>query len=150
LYALYGGTGSTAFVAYVGLTVRLRTRIEQHLQRNSSSVTAKDSAVILNTRQITEVRWWTIREFNDGAVLAAAEQIAFEILQPVLRSQGKSQSKSRELVQSIDFRKRIADLLVSSPSGTLVIPTLQDALDKISRLEQRIAVLESSRSNGPN
>lgn len=145
VYALYSRTTS---VAYVGISGHLRHRIEQHLESNSSSVTNRDSAVILNTDQIQQVRWWTDPEFRDGVALGAAEEIAFEVFQPILRSQGKTKQRSRTLAEDEEFRNKIRTLLESPPTGQLVFPTLQDALDRISLLERQIAALESANQSG--
>lgn len=142
VYALYGRRES---VAYVGISSHLRNRIEQHLQRNSSSVTSRDSAVILNTDQIEQIRWWADPEFRDGVVLGAAEEIAFDVFQPVLRSQGRTRQRSRSLAENEEFREKIRSLLASPPTGRLILPTLQEALDRISLLEQRLSALEAAR-----
>ena len=88
IYALYGGTGSV-FVAYVGTADNLRRRLNQHLVLRNSSVTAGTSIVSLQPDLIREVRWWTDPDFQeDSTALLAAELIAFEILEPALRSRG--------------------------------------------------------------
>jgi excinuclease UvrABC nuclease subunit len=40
LYALYGGTGRHAYVAYVGITDKLKRRVAQHLLTRDSSAAA--------------------------------------------------------------------------------------------------------------
>ena len=147
LYALYGGKD---VMAYVGISTRLRRRIEQHLVHNSSTVTRRDPAVIRNYNSITEVRWWTAQAFQDPAVQGAAEQIAFDIIRPALRSQEALKLQSCEPAAEPEFRDRIPQMLTSGPAGRLTIRTLKEALDKISRLEQRIAALEKSHSSQPD
>lgn len=88
VYALYGGQGKSAYVAYVGLATQLKPRILQHLVMPNSSVTAGVSAVTLKPEYVTRVEWWEYPDFVDGYVLMAAELIAFDVLDPVLRSRG--------------------------------------------------------------
>ncbi|MCD4782602.1 MAG: GIY-YIG nuclease family protein [Candidatus Eremiobacteraeota bacterium] len=81
VYAMYGGTGRSQYVAYVGIAKNLRQRLEQHLIRRDSSVTTGTSASTLNPDYVTEIRWWTHSRFSDRAALEAAEIIAFNLAQ---------------------------------------------------------------------
>lgn len=83
--ALYGGQGKGMYVAYVGLAKQLKTRIIQHLVRHDSSVTTGVQAVSLNPDFVTKVGWWEHNDFSDPFKLAAAELIAFDVLDPALR-----------------------------------------------------------------
>ena len=53
-----------------------------------SSVTTGVSAVALNPDLVSEIRWWFEPSFSQREVLEAAEQIAFQVLNPALRSRG--------------------------------------------------------------
>ncbi len=57
VYAMYGGTGSGVYVAYVGSAGELTSRLIQHFVRRDSSAVTGRSAVGLNPDFITEVRW---------------------------------------------------------------------------------------------
>lgn len=58
VYAMYGGLGRAAYVAYVGLASNLRQRLTQHFIRRDSSVVTGAAAVSLNPDLITRVEWW--------------------------------------------------------------------------------------------
>src|SRR3954464_15241917 len=85
IYALYGGKGRQ-YVAYVGLADNLRSRIKQHLVNRDSSVTTGTGAVGLNADYIRAVGWWVDESFSDRTALQAAELVAFDVLEPALRS----------------------------------------------------------------
>src|SRR5688572_9387516 len=143
VYAMYGGRGSRQYVAYVGVADLLRQRIVQHLVRRDSSVTTGTAAVGLNPNYITEVRWWAHPDFGQRAVLTAAEEVAFDVLNPALRSRGATGREAKLLYEDSAFNERMHQLFATSPSGSLTIPSLQDALARIDDLEQRLSDLEA-------
>lgn len=142
VYALYGGRGRGRYIAYVGVANKLKNRIEQHLVRRDSSVATGTSAVHLNPDHVTEVSWWGHDDFSQRNVLEAAEMIAFDILDPALRSRGRSQHKAVELLNDLHFVAEMESLFNSLPAGSLYLPSLDEALDRIDKLEQRVAHLE--------
>lgn len=143
VYALYGGRGAARSAAYVGAADRLKQRIRQHLISRDSSVVTGASVVRLNPDRITEVAWWTHPTFTERASLEAAEMVAFDVLQPTLRSRGAVQMEARQLYTDEGFRAEMRALFAADPSGTLAIPTLPDALERIADLERRVAALEA-------
>lgn len=142
VYAMYGGRGSSAYVAYVGMGGTLKQRIEQHLIRRDSSVVTGTSAVSLNPDLVTEVRWWEHPKFTDRTVLLAAELVAFDVLEPALRSRGGITAEARNLYSDESFSGQMRSLFSYKAMGQLVIPTLQSALERIEELERRVAALE--------
>ena len=124
-------------ISFTGIGIR------QHLVRRNSSVTTGESAVSLNPDLVTEVRWWTHRDFGDRNVLQAAELVAFEVHQPALRSRGGIPGKAKELYEDSDFRGKMAALFDSEPAGRLVIRTLREAFARIADLEKRLGALEA-------
>jgi hypothetical protein len=92
---------------------------------------------------ITELRWWLHPKFNDRKVLEAAELVAFNLFEPSLRSRGNIRKTALELYKRLDFQIEMKELFSREPDGRFVIPTLQDALNRIEQLEKRIAKLES-------
>jgi hypothetical protein len=140
VYAMYGGRGM--YVAYVGVAGRLKPRIIQHLIRRDSSVATATSAVVLNPDYVTELRSWEHPDFAERHILEAAELVAFDLLDPALRSRGAIQERARQLYADADFRDKMKGMLPSDLAGLLVIPTLQDALEQIAELEERLVALE--------
>src|SRR5262245_53537191 len=103
VYAMYGGQGRGAYVAYVGLGKSLRGRIEQHLVKRDSSISTGVTAVCLNPDKVTEVRWWEHPEFEKQDVLEAAELVAFDVLEPALRSRGNITDRAKALYARAEF-----------------------------------------------
>jgi len=142
VYAMYGGQEKGTYLAYVGIADILKRRIAQHLLKRDSSVATGTSAVGLNPEYVNEMRWWENSEFNKKYVLEAAELVAFEVLNPALRSRGGVSQKARELYQNKKFHRKMLALFSRTPAGYLVIPSLSLALRRIAELEQRISVIE--------
>jgi hypothetical protein len=142
LYALYGGTGRSQHVAYVGLSGNLRSRIRQHFLRRDSSIVTGTSAASLNPDLVTRLEWWLSEKFEDRDYLQAAELIAFDKFEPTLRSRGRITSEAEALAETTEVVEEIESLLEEGPTGTVDIPTLSDALSRIERLEGRIDQLE--------
>jgi hypothetical protein len=138
VYALYGGHGKALHVAYVGVADKLRLRAEQHLVRRSSSVTTGSSAAGLNPEHITELCWWTDPSFKKKPALLAAELVAFEVLDPALRSLGNVSRQAEQLLSDTTFHEHKCALFRGPPTGRLMLPRLQDDLDRIAMLEQRL------------
>jgi hypothetical protein len=143
IYAMYGGRGRGRYVAYVGLATSLRGRIEQHLVRRDSSVTTGTAAVCLIPENVTEVRWWHQPDFEKQEVLEAAELVAFDVLEPALRSRGNITDRAKVLYREPQFAATMRSFFTALPSGVLILPTLKDAMDKIALLEKRIEEIES-------
>jgi hypothetical protein len=142
VYAMFGGRGTNAFVAYVGIAEKLKQRLVQHLVRRDSSVVTGVTAVGLRPEFVAEVRWWSVPDFAERAVLEAAELVAFEVLDPALRSRGNVGAQTAKLHGDVMFRERMRSILQAPPSGILKVLSLQDALERIAELEKRVTQLE--------
>jgi hypothetical protein len=142
VYAMYAGKGQGFYCAYVGVAGRLKERLLQHLVRRDSSVTTETSAVVLKPEYITEIRWWEHPCFKERHIMEAAELVAFEILNPILRSRGAVQEKARQLYSDETFRKNMAEIFQSEPSGKIALMTVKDAFERIAELEKRVGELE--------
>jgi hypothetical protein len=142
VYAMYAGRGQGFYCAYVGVAGKLKQRVLQHLVRRDSSVTTGVSAVVLRPEYITEIRWWEHPDFMERHVLEAAELVAFDVLEPILRSRGAIQEKSRQLHSDEAFRVRMKVLFEGEPSGRIALMTLQEAFEQIAELEHRVGELE--------
>lgn len=143
VYALYGGQDQK-YVAYVGMARKLRDRINQHLVRRDSSVTTGTSAASLLPDNITEVHWWEHPDFTDHFALEAAELVAFDVLEPSLRSRGAIQERIKQYFNDAAFHQKMKDLFASEPTGCLIIPNLQSVLNRVEQLEKRIDTLEQA------
>jgi hypothetical protein len=142
IYALYGGKGQRKFVAYIGIADKLRQRISQHLVRRDSSIVTGTSIVSLNPDYVTALKWWEHPDFSKREALEAAEEIAFRIFDPVLRSRGNLTERGEILYKNPDFNKKREMLFHDNPSGSLEFPDFQDILEKVSELEIEIKFLK--------
>jgi hypothetical protein len=99
--------------------------------------------VSLDPDLVTEVHWWTHSNFSDRSALEAAELVAFDVLEPRLRSRGNITSEVKQLYSDPQFKAKMQPLFEGECSGLLMIPSLQDALERISELERRLAAIEA-------
>jgi hypothetical protein len=68
--------------------------------------------------------------------------VAFDVLEPALRSRGAPQALARDLYAGEGFRMEMRKLFEGEPDGRLINLTLEDALERISELEERVSTLE--------
>jgi hypothetical protein len=142
VYAMYAGKGQGLYCAYIGVAGKLKQRVFQHLVRRDSSVTTGTSAVVLKPEYITEIRWWEHQDFSERHILEAGELVAFDVLEPILRSRGGIQEKARQRHFDEVFRANMLALFQGEPSGRISLMTLQDAFERIAELERRVKELE--------
>lgn len=139
VYALFGGKT----LAYIGVADKLKQRISQHLIKRDSSITTGTSIVSLNPEYVTQVAWWEHPDFSDRTKLEAAELVAFEILDPILRSRGSIREAARSLLGESLFKSEMVVLFSGEPTGLLEMPTYEATLVRIDALEGRLAILEA-------
>lgn len=103
VYAMHGGERPRTWVAYVGIAGDLQGRLRQHFVRRDSSVVTGSSAVGVNIDLVNHVDWWEHPTFADDDHRHAAEMIAFEVLDPALRSRGSPRRSARDLFDDSSF-----------------------------------------------
>jgi hypothetical protein len=137
------------YVAYVGVAGDLQGRLLQHLSYRDSSVVTGASATSINPDLIGGVVWWSTDEMEDRATREAAELVAFEVLDPALRSRGAPGARAIALAQDADFRQRIMALLADRTNAAS-FPSVEELGRRIRELERRVEELESrSEVQGP-
>ena len=142
IYALHGGTAGNRRVAYVGQARNLRIRLRQHLLLRDSSITTGAAVVSLNPDLVRAVDWWTHDGFSDSVTLEAAELVAFDVLDPTLRSQGWPSLPARELSSKTQFIESFRKLFLGPPSASLTIERLAGLSARIQNLEARLDLVE--------
>jgi hypothetical protein len=80
--------------------------------------------------------------FSDDLRLQAAELVAFDVLEPALRSRGGIGEAARALSKDDNFRTRMDRLFRGQPSGRLTLPALGQLADQVADLERRLASIE--------
>jgi len=144
VYALCGGATlhRGTYIAYVGHTDDLRTRINDHLIARKTAIQTGLSAVSLNPENVVEVCWWEHPKFSERTIREAAELVAFEVLNPALRSLAPELKRARRAYDDRSFRDEMTSLLSGEPTGRFVVPSLRGALKRIEELERRLSALE--------
>ena len=107
------------------------------------------AAACLNPDVVGKVCWWESDYFTDAGALKACEIIAFDLLNPTLRSRGGVETTTQRYLGDRGFTSEMRKVISGSPSGPLILRNLEDALERldhheelISRLESRISQLE--------
>jgi hypothetical protein len=85
-------------------------------------------------------------DFNKQEFLEASELVAFDILEPALRSRGGITDRAKQLYDDEGFRLRMNAIFDGEPTGKVVIRNLTDSWKKIDQHEQRIRALENRLS----
>jgi hypothetical protein len=146
VYAMYGG-GTRLWVAYVGIAGNLNQRLTQHFVNRDSSVTTGTAAAVINPDAVRTVRWWTDPRFDDGDQLHAAELVAFDLLDPALRSRGAPRRNALDHASDPAFRTDMEALFTREASGDFRLPWLWDIDTRVEELETRLASLERRLSS---
>jgi hypothetical protein len=135
LYVFEGGKGTVKFVAYVGTADHLRNAVNRHMNRRDSHEVIGTSAVSLNPDYITGLDWWEHPFFSASGSLEAAEILAMEIFDPIIRSRSAPSRRAKDLLQDRVFKQEITQLLKDTPSGSMSFPFFQDLVERITSLE---------------
>lgn len=147
IYAMYGGERvGQGWVAYVGIAGNLHRRLEQHVIRRDSSVVTGTQAVCVHIEHVRYIDWWTSDLFEDDDARHAAELVAFDVLNPALRSRGRPRQNARTLADDGAFQAKICDLLNEQPHGRLVLPTLTGMAERLRAVEARLDALDQRDS----
>ncbi len=144
IYALCAGTGKNQYVAYVGIAKDLRQRLLQHLLQRNSSVVTGVSAVSLNPDRVTEVRWWLLSP-KDSKYLLEAELVAFEVLNPVLRSRAPVSAPVHFIAARHDFKSKMKKLFTGEPSGHVKIMLYQELISRVEHLQSIVEEIQKKK-----
>lgn len=136
------GAAQTSTCASLPLSAGLCSRCRLECVRDSS-VTTGASAVSLNPDLVTELRWWEHAQFSHRDWLEAAEMVAFDLFQPVLRSLGGIRTAARSLYTSEQFQVETRTVLSGDPAGRYLPITLDETIPRIELLEERLAALDN-------
>lgn len=144
IYALCGGATlhRGTYIAYVGHTDDLRTRINDHLIARKTAIQTGLSAVSLNPENVMEAHWWEHPSFSERTVREGAELVAFDVLNPALRSLAPELKRARRAYDDRSFHDEMTSLLSGEETGRFVVPSLRGALERIEELERRLSALE--------
>ena len=106
----------------------LKTRIQRHLISCGSNISTSTSAISLNPEYFTKVRWWRRLDSRNPQKRRAAEWIAGEVLQSVLRTWDLFPNLARVHVVDQGFYERTEKVFNSESTWCLTLPMLGGAL----------------------
>lgn len=138
VYAMYGGEPPRTWVAYVGMAGDLNRRLVQHFVNRDSSVVTGTAAAGLNVEWVRLVRWWEDSLFADPHALHAAELVAFDVLDPALRSRGTPSQAALDRYRDDGFRRRMEALFRGAANGELKPPRAYDLDRRLREVEARL------------
>lgn len=144
IYCLICGKGKNS-ILYVGQTDNLRRRIGQHLVNRDSSVTMEGSPVKIDPSHVEKVEWWEQSDFSDSAIRGAAEIVAFDILNPRLRSGSNGSKDATKLSKNEVFYNKMKIFFTGTPSGRMNVMTIEGLIERLLILEDRVATLEKHK-----
>ena len=139
---MYGGELPRNWVAYVGMAGNLQRRLVQHFINRDSSVVTGTSAAGLYIEWVRFVRWWEHPTFEDGDSRHAAELVAFDVLDPALRSRGTPSRVAMERYADENFRTEMKRLFSGPEAGVLQPPRVPDLAHRLDDLTARVHALE--------
>jgi hypothetical protein len=142
IYAMYGGE-DRRYVAYVGIGDDLRRRVTQHLVNRNSSATTETGAVRLHPDHISGIAWWEHPTFVDRVELEAAELVAFDVLEPTMRSRGGIGGEAKQRAADESFRGEMMSMFAGAPTGHLKLLTFAGFAKRLAALELRVERLEN-------
>jgi hypothetical protein len=102
----------------------------------------------LNVDYVREVDWWEHADFADRDMLHAAELIAFDVLNPALRSLGAERETAKTLAADRGRRALMEPLFRAAPAGRLTLPSLAALAVRVGELEQKLRRLEQAGDGG--
>jgi hypothetical protein len=143
VYVMYAGSGRALEAIYVGIASNLKSHLGQHLIRRDSRITTGAGAVSLNPDKICEVHWWKHKRFKSMDYRGAAEVIASQVLNPVLRNRALPTPEARELADDKSFADTMRDLIGGPPAGVVTIDTVETLGRRVAQLERKLRTLES-------
>lgn len=128
----------TKNVAYVGSSSNLKNRIRDHIIRRNSSVVTGVSATVLNPDKVSHICWWCPEEaLSDKDHLEAAELVAFEVLNPSLRSRGSDTARAQSILGDAAFQETMENLFRSEPCGLYYPMTFDNLVYWTREFERR-------------
>ena len=105
------------------------------------------AATSINPDLTSTVQWWATAEMEDPVIREAAELVAFDVLDPALRSRGGVRTSAAALAADPSFLDRIT-VLLTEEVNTVCFPSVQELASRLSALEDRVALLEASLRSG--
>jgi len=143
VYAFHSAGRGKQYVAYVGFAHHLKQRVVKHLIGRDNSNENGFSAISLNPNQLTRLEWWEHPSFDKTINMKVAAMVAFEILQPALRSRARDDNVGKLTIHDDSFVISMQELFKGPATGSVDMFSFSDALRRIDLLEKRVHQLEA-------
>ena len=138
VYALYGAAAEERRLVFVGVAESLIERLVEQLVIPNLRLRSPSAILFMHPGYVREIRWWEHSRFAASEPLRAAEFVASEVLRPLFSSRRPSSAPARTLSTDDNFRAEMTALFLGEPSGRLVLPTLDELLERLARIEERL------------
>ncbi len=123
---------------FVGFAESLLERTLEQLVVPNLRYRSPTTTLVMQPGFVHELRWWEHPRFEAADALRAAEFVASELLHPLLSSRQPSSADARTLYSDKRFGEEMRTLFLGEPSGRLILPTLDNLLERLSRIEERL------------
>ena len=120
-------------MVFVGIAESLLERVVEQLAIREAPSVLSSSKLALEPAFLSELHWWEHSEFTDSDALRAAEFVASDLFDPVLRSRRPIGTKAAQLVENHAFRTRMHAALTAPPTGTVPLPAASERAQNYSR-----------------
>jgi hypothetical protein len=138
VYALYGAAGEERRSVFVGIAESLLERLVEQLLIPNLRARSPSTVLFIHPGYVREIHWWEHPRFAATEALRAAEFVASDVLLPLLSSRRPSSRAAGTLYEDERFREEMTALFCGDPSGQLVLPTLDQLLERLARIEERL------------
>lgn len=123
---------------FVGVAESLIERLAEQLVIPNLRLRSPSAILFMHPGYVGDIRWWEHSRFAAGEALRAAEFVASDLLRPLFSSRRSSSAPARTLSTDKDFREEMTALFLGEPSGRLVLPTFDQLLERLARIEERL------------
>jgi hypothetical protein len=138
VYVLHGfGVSVDEAPVFVGVAENLRRRAAEQLVIDHGQLSSS-SSLPLRAGWISELRWWEHPSFEDRHALRAAELVASEHLDPLLRSRVDISALARRIYEEDESRARLLSIFQAPPTGSLPLPSLAALMQRIEDIDSRL------------
>jgi hypothetical protein len=141
VYVLHGvGASLDDPPVFVGMAENLRRRATEQLVIEQGRL-APSSSLAMRAGWLSQLRWWEHPSFEDRHVLRAAELVASEHLDPLLRSRVDITGPARRIYEEDESHARLLTIFQAPPTGTLHLPTLSELTKRINNIDHHLQLL---------
>jgi hypothetical protein len=138
VFVAFAHKGGVERVVHIGVASNVHKALSTLLEKQTRDFLAGG-----NSSQFSEVRWWLHDDFHDPVVLEAAGLVALDAFDRKVHKRPQINPAAWKLHNEATFCIRMASEFSGKAHGRLVVPSLAQALRRLSAVEQRLRQLEN-------